>query len=38
MRVREGLGIRLGLELGTRDKELVLLLGIRLGARDKAMG
>ena len=41
MRVREGLGIRLGLELGIRlgarnkDKELVVRLGIRLGARDK---
>ena len=44
MRGREGLGIRLRLELGIRlgardkAKELGLRLGIRLGARDKARG
>ena len=31
MRVREGLGIRLGAR--NKDKELVVRLGIRLGAR-----
>ena len=36
MRGGEGLGIRLELRLGTRDK--VKGLGLRLGARDKAIG
>ena len=46
MRVREGLGIRLGLELElgirlwarNKDKELVVRLGIRLKTKDKTRG
>ena len=33
MRVREGLGLELGIRLGARNKELVVRLGIKLGAR-----